>query len=55
MYESEGLDVAADGKAWQWGVASMLAVVLALPLLPLAIAARGIELLRGGLGGEGSS
>lgn len=35
MYEDEGLDVATDGKAWQWGVASVLAVALAIPFIPL--------------------
>lgn len=38
MYEDEGLDVATDGKAWQWGVASVLALALAIPLLPLIAA-----------------
>ena len=34
-YEDEGLDVATDGKAWQWGVASVLALALAIPFIPL--------------------
>lgn len=38
-YEDEGLDVATDGKAWQWGVASVLALALAIPLLPHIVAA----------------
>lgn len=38
MYEEEGLDVATDGKAWQWGVASVLALALVIPLLPLIVA-----------------
>lgn len=50
MYGSEGLDVATDGRPWQWGVASVLAIALVLPLLPLAVAARAIERLRGGDG-----
>lgn len=44
----ECLDVATDGRPWQWGVASVLAIALVLPLLPLAVAARAIEHLRGG-------
>ena len=38
VYKEEGLDVATDGKAWQWGVASFLVLALVIPLLPLIVA-----------------
>lgn len=34
MYADEGLDVATDGKAWQWGAASVLALALVIPFIP---------------------
>lgn len=40
MYEDEGLDVATDGKAWQWGVASVLALALAIPFILVGYARR---------------
>lgn len=46
MREDEGLDIATDGKAWQWGVASVLALALAIPLIPLVIAAMVRDRLR---------
>ena len=46
MYEEEGLDVATDGKAWQWGVASVLVLALVIPLLPLIVAAMVRDRLR---------
>lgn len=48
MYESEGLDVATDGKPWQWAFASAVAIAIAAPLIPLAIMARTIDRLTGG-------
>lgn len=46
MYEEEGLDVATDGKAWQWGVASVLVLALAIPFIPLIVAAMVRDRLR---------
>lgn len=50
MYESEGLDVAIDGKAWHWAVASAVAIAIVAPLVPLVLLAIAFEKARGGKG-----
>lgn len=40
------MDVMTDGKAWHWAVASVVAVVVLMPVLPLALAAMALDRAR---------